>query len=451
MSAHKRKGKQTAAAAGDGGASVSEFEEAPHVETQPPSSAAGALAAAAMAAAAAAAATTTNPVNGASPLQQPGPTVTVSGPGLFGTRPFAAQQQAQQQMAAATESAQQQVAAAATAQAQMQAQAQQLTMLQQQQMQQYLSMQAALQAAPMQMQQQQQPQQRQPSTPTRTAKKSELEKYKVSVDAEARKAAARSSKKYADDEDAYLREEFQKIGREQVRRAEKKAYSDDKAALRRLRRKRGQPAVTPTGTDESGSDSGGGRGKGESSDSDSDGGSSGNSGSDSDGSGRARKRRKKGSDKKPGQPIEWARLKKGRAHSKGRSKTEKRAEDYYARMLGSTSRFTSARNDSEARRMHQVRMLVAQMSATDATVEQVEREVAKMLETMTDALLAYDQGPTGDSQGQVRLLLDTITIGVRKQPHAVQHDASSTPACLHAPSWCAPCPCWCAPTAPPRR
>ena len=76
--------------------------------------------------------------------------------------------------------------------------------------------------------------------------------------------------------------------------------------------------------------------------------------------------------------------------------------------------------------MHQLRMLVAQMSATNATVEQIEREVAKMLETMTDALLAYDQAPAGDSQGQVRLLIDTITNGARKQAPQFAETAQKT-------------------------
>ena len=213
------------------------------------------------------------------------------------------------------------------------------------------------------------------------AEKSELVDYRERVDKAAEEAAQRSSKEYADDDDAYLREEFQAAGTEAVRLAERK-YRRDPKKLRRLRRRRGQQEVSDSSSssDSSASDS---------SDSEQD------RRSDSDDSERPRKRRKKSSEKKKSERksqtvVEWRKFKKGRARCKGRSKWERRAERYYARELGVQSRFTSTSLEMEARHLHQVRMLLAQMAATTATPRQMVHEATSMLENMTDALLAFD-------------------------------------------------------------
>ena len=294
---------------------------------------------------------------------------------------------------------------------QLQAQAQQAAMYAQQQ--QIAGATAAQAAVAMQLQQ-----------PTTTAKteKSELAQYQERVDKKAKKAAARSNKKGASDEGAYRLDEFQRIGQAAVRRAEKKEYEDDPKELRRLRRRRGQPAESDSSDSDSSDDSSG------SSNSD----SSGDSDSDSDGNGRARKRRKKGSEKKgtkkPAEVVEWVRFKKGHARCKGRTKAERRAERYYARVLGVQSRFTSTSLEMEARRLHQVRMLVAQMGATTATPAQIVRVVSNMLETMSDALLAFDSGlaRSADTPSLIRALNGTIADAAGRQAPQFRETAART-------------------------
>ena len=115
--------------------------------------------------------------------------------------------------------------------------------------------------------------------------------------------------------------------------------------------------------------------------------------------------------------VEWRKFKKGRARCKGRSKWERRAERYYARVLGVQSRFTSTSLEMEARHLHQVRMLLAQMAATTATPRQMVREATNMLENITDALLAFDgeMSRSMDRQGALHTLNRTITEDAKKQ------------------------------------
>jgi len=271
-----------------------------------------------------------------------------------------------------------------------------------------------------QVQQLQQPQQSQ-QHPTSKPKKSELAQYQERVDKKAKKAAARSDKKGASDEGAYRLDEYQKIGQAAVRREEKKLYEDDPKELRRLRRRRGQPVESDSSDSNSSDDS-----SGSSSD------SSGGSDSDSDGSGRARKRRKKGSKKKgtkkPAEVVEWVRFKKGRARCKGRTRAERRAERLYARTLAGPSLFTSTHLEAEARRLHQVRMLVAQMGATTATPAQIVRVVSNMLETISDALLVFDNelSRSADTPSLMRTLNGRIADEAERQAPQFGETAART-------------------------
>ena len=126
--------------------------------------------------------------------------------------------------------------------------------------------------------------------------------------------------------------------------------------------------------------------------------------------------------------VEWRKFQKGRARCKGRSKWERRAERYYARALGAQSRFTSTSLEMEARHLHQVRMLLAQMAATTATPQQMVREATNMLENMTDALLAFDgeMARSMDRQGPLHTLNRTITEDAKKQAPQFGETAAKT-------------------------
>ena len=117
---------------------------------------------------------------------------------------------------------------------------------------------------------------------------------------------------------------------------------------------------------------------------------------------------KKGSHKKKAtKVVDWEKFRKGRARCKGRTKAEKRAERHYARMWRASA---SLRADVK------VRMLLAQMGATTATAAQVVRQATRLLDTMSDALVVYDQSAAaGGSQGQVGALLITITHAAKEQ------------------------------------
>ena len=183
--------------------------------------------------------------------------------------------------------------------------------------------------------------------------KSELEEFRDNVDEKARQAAARSSKKYASEPDAYLRDEFQKIGKEAVRLAERNKYKNDRKELKKLRKRRGQPEETDSSGSSSSSSSN------DSSDSDSsDSNSSGCSESDEGSKGRSRKRKRGG--RKKGEAIDFKRFRRGRARSKGRSKPEKQAKEFFGRHFESNrARWQTTRNEAEGRRLHALRVMMA--------------------------------------------------------------------------------------------
>ena len=236
--------------------------------------------------------------------------------------------------------------------------------------------------------------------------RSELEEYRYSVDEEAKKAAGRSSKKYAREPDAYLRDEFQKAGREKVRLAEKKWFRKKPKELKKLRKRRGQPEETNSSgssSSSSGSDSS------DSSDSD----SSGSSESDEVSKGRSRKR-KRGSQEKS--KVDFKRFRRGRARSKGRSKPEKQAKEFFSRHFESNrARWQTTRNEAEGRRLHALRVMMAQLLATTATREEMVRAVTKTIEAMTEALETYDNERGLDTHAKVNGLESAIVKAAGKQ------------------------------------
>ena len=238
--------------------------------------------------------------------------------------------------------------------------------------------------------------------------KSELEEFRDNVDEKARQAAARSSKKYASEPDAYLRDEFQKIGKEKVRMAERKKYKNEPKELRRLRKRWGQPEET----DSSGSSSSSSSDSSDSDSSDSD--SSGSSESDEGSKGRSRKRKRGG--RKKGEAIDFKRFRRGRARSKGRSKAEKQAKEFFGRHFKSNqARWQTTRNEAEGRRLHALRVMMAQLLATTATREEMVRAVTKTIEAMTEALETYDNAHGLDTRAKVTGLESAIVKAAEKQ------------------------------------
>ena len=238
--------------------------------------------------------------------------------------------------------------------------------------------------------------------------KSELEEFRDNVDEKARQAAARSSKKYASEPDAYLRDEFQKIGKEAVRLAERNKYKNDRKELKKLRKRRGQPEET----DSSGSSSSSSSDSSDSDSSDSD--SSGSSESDEGSKGRSRKRKRGG--RKKGEAIDFKRFRRGRARSKGRSKPEKQAKEFFGRHFESNrARWQTTRNEAEGRRLHALRVMMAQLLATTATREEMVRAVTKTIEAMTEALETYDNAHGLDTRAKVTGLESAIVKAAEKQ------------------------------------
>ena len=237
--------------------------------------------------------------------------------------------------------------------------------------------------------------------------KTELEEYRDNVDEKAKQAAARSSKKYASEPDAYLRDEFQKIGREKVRLAERNKFKNKPKELRKLRKRRGQPKVTDSSGSSSSSDS-------ESSGSDSSDSSDSGSESDEGSKGRSRKRKRGGREK--GKPLDFKRFRRGRARSKGRSKAEKQAKKFFGRHFeGNRARWRTTRNEAEGRRLHALRVMMAQLLTTTATREEMARAVTKTIEAMTEALETYDNEQGLDTRAKVNGLESAIVKAAEKQ------------------------------------
>lgn len=236
--------------------------------------------------------------------------------------------------------------------------------------------------------------------------KSEIQQYKDRVDAKAKKAAAKSNKRYANDADAYLRDEFQKIGQEKVRLAEKKKFRKKPKELHKLRKRRGQTPVTDSSSSSSSSDSSDGSDCSESSDSsDSD---------ESDDAGRSRKRKRES--RKKGKPIDFKRFRRGRERSKGRSKAEKQAKEFFNRHFeGARARWQTTRNEAEGRRLHALRVMMAQMLTTTATREEMVRAITKTIEAMTEALETYDNAQGLETRAKVNGLEGAIIKAAEKQ------------------------------------